>query len=406
VEEPSAWADSVGPVRTIGVQERRARLARRHHLLRAATRPEEAAAAVVGLHSSDPVSVYVSAWARVKGFRVQDLEDALYERRSLVRMLGMRRTMFVVPVDLASAMDEACAKRLAATERRRLLGWLDAQGVGTVGATGRWLDGVVRRTYAALERRGEATARQLSVDVPELTEKLSFGEGKRWGGTMGMSTRVLFLLATEGRIVRGKPLGTWVSAQYRWSTTERWLGAPLEPIDHDAACAELLRRYLRAFGPATIADVRWWTGWTAKLATATLETIDAVAAPLEDGGTGFVLPDDVRRQPAAGRWVRLLPGLDPTVMGWKERDWYLGEHGPQLFDRSGNAGPTVWADGRVVGGWTQTRDGGIAVELLERVDAPTRRAIDAERERLRAWLGDVRFTTRFRSPIEAQLSGS
>src|SRR5947208_466616 len=83
---------------TTGVQERRARLARGHQLLRPATRPEAAAEAVVGLHASDPVSVFLSAWARVKGFRVEDLEDALYERRSLVRMLGMRRTMFVVPV--------------------------------------------------------------------------------------------------------------------------------------------------------------------------------------------------------------------------------------------------------------------------------------------------------------------
>src|SRR5205814_7213812 len=119
-----------------------------------------------------------------------------------------------------------------------------------------------------------------------------------WGGLMGMSPRWLFVLAAEGRIVRAKPLGTWVSGQYRWATTEHWLGAPLEPIEHEAACAELLRRYLRAFGPATTADVRWWTGWTARLATATLQAVGAIAAPLEDGGTGFVLPDDVRRPPA------------------------------------------------------------------------------------------------------------
>ena len=65
----------------------------------------------------------------------------------------------------------------------------------------------------------------------------------------------------------------------------------------------------------------------------------------------------------------LLPGADPTVMGWKERTCYLGEHAPELFDRNGNAGPTVWANGRVVGGWTQHDDGELVVGLLEPVDA-------------------------------------
>lgn len=63
-------------------------------------------------------------------------------------------------------------------------------------------------------------------------------------------------------------------------------------------------------------------------------------------------------------------GIAPTVMGWKERGWFLGKHGSELFDRNGNAGPTVWANGRVVGGWTQTANGEIRVELLERLDAP------------------------------------
>jgi DNA glycosylase AlkZ-like len=103
--------------------------------------------------------------------------------------------------------------------------------------------------------------------------------------------------------------------------------------------------------------------------------------------------------------VTLLPSLDPTVMGWKERGWYLGPHAAALFDRNGNAGPTVWANGRIVGGWTQARDGDIRVELFERVDARTRRWIEIERERLGDWLGDVRFRTRARSPHERILAG-
>ncbi|HEU4355246.1 MAG TPA: winged helix DNA-binding domain-containing protein [Actinomycetota bacterium] len=391
-------------MRAIGVEERRARLALRHGLARAMDTVDEASAALVGLHSSDPATVYLSAWARVEGFAPTDLEDALYERRSLVRMLGMRRTLFVVPLDGAATMDAACTKALAPGQHRRLVGLLEEQGIAPAGGGERWLRRVAARTLESLGRRGEATARELTKDVPDLGARLTFGEGKTWGGTMGVSTRVLFLLAAEGRIVRARPLGSWTSGQYRWARTETWLGAPLPGLSHAEACTDLLRRWLRAFGPGTTTDIRWWTGWTAALTTKTLAAVGAVEVDLEDGATGYVPPDDLGPVGAAGPWVALLPALDPTVMGWKERGWYLGDHAAALFDRNGNAGPTVWVDGRAVGGWGQADDGTIAVELLERVDAQTRRAMDAERERLRAWLGDVRIKPRFRTPLELSLS--
>ena len=156
-----------------------------------------------------------------------DLEDALYHRRSLVRMLGMRRTLFVVPVDLAAVMHEACTKARAPAERRRLVRMLEEQGVASAGRGERWLDRVASATLEALRARGEASARELTADVPELGRKLDFGQGTTWAATVGVSTRVLFLLATEGLIVRARPLGSWTSGQYRWATTEHWLGGPL-----------------------------------------------------------------------------------------------------------------------------------------------------------------------------------
>jgi hypothetical protein len=390
-------------MRTIDDDERRARLGIRHLLAAPGSSPEEAAAAVVGLHSTDPSSVYLEVFARASPFKVGDLEDALYERRSLVRMLGMRRTLFVVPRDFAAVMDQACAKALWAAQRTRLVRMLEEQAVVPAGRGERWVDRVSNKALAALAARGEATARQLSADVPELADKLVVGEGTRWAGTVGVSTRILFLLATRGEIVRARPLGTWISGQYRWARTEDWLGAPLEQPDHAAACAELVRRYLRAFGPATMTDVRWWTGWTARLAATSIAAAGAIEVALS-AGTGFVLPDDLDRVEGPAPWVRLLPSLDATVMGWKERAWYLGEHGVALFDRAGNAGPIVMVDGRVVGGWTQRRDGAVVTELLERAPAATRRLIDAEAERLRDWLGDVRWTPRFRTPLETRLS--
>jgi hypothetical protein len=390
-------------MRRVGVRERRARLGVRHRLASGSATVEEAAEAVVGLHSSDPATVYLSSWARVDGFEPADLEDALYGGRSLVRMLGMRRTLFVVPTDLAPVMHEACTKALIPGQRARLVRMLEQQGVAPSGRGEPWLAKVADETLAALAARGVATARELTADVPQLGAKLTLGEGKTWAGTMGVSTRVLFLLATEGLIVRTRPLGKWTSGQYRWATTRHWLGAPLREIGHAEACSELLGRWLRSFGPATMRDIRWWTGWTAALAKRTLGAIDAVEVQFAEG-TGYVLTDDLDQVGDAGPWVALLPGLDPTAMGWKHRGWYLGDRATDLFDRNGNAGPSVWANGRVVGAWAQNEEGEVVVELFARLDGATRARLDTERGRLAAWLGDVRIRPRFGTPLSKELA--
>ncbi len=389
-------------MRTITTAERRARLGTRHGLGVAFPDVDDAAAAAVGLHSSDPATVFLSARARCDGLEVGDLENALYERRSLVRMLGMRRTLFVVSLEVAAEMDAACTRALAGTETARLARMLEEQGIATDGA--RWVERVERDTLAAVSARKEATAGKLGEDVPELRLKLTFGEGKTWGGTVGVSTRVLFLLATKGLIVRTRPLGTWLSSQYRWAPTEEWIGGRLESLETADAAARLTRRWLRSYGPGTLADLKWWTGWTVALTRRALADAGAVEVELDEG-PGFVLADDVEPVTASPDWAALLPGLDPAVMGWKDRDWYLGGHGAALFDRNGNAGPTVWWNGRVVGGWGQRADGEMAVRLLEDPGAEARSLIDAEAERLATWLGDVRVTPRFRTPVEKELRG-
>jgi len=390
-------------VRSISTDERRARLGRRHHLAprAGAGRVVDVAGDLVGLHGTDPVSIFLAARARTADLVPATLERALYDDRTLVKMLVMRRTLFVVPVGLAPVLQAACADAIAAAERRRFAKLLVDQGVAD--DPGAWIERVGADLLGALEERGEATAAQLGAAVPELARRVVLAEGKPYEAKVSVGTRLLVVLAAEGSVVRGRPLGSWISTQYRWSTARAWArgGEPLAPAE---GRTELVRRWLAAFGPGTEADVKWWTGWNLGHARAALASSGAVEVELDDGATGYVLADDVDTEPPVEPWVALLPALDATAMGWTGRDWYLGAHKAALFDAYGNVGPTIWCDGRMVGGWAFRRDGTIATRLLDDIGAAAVARVGAEAAALEAWMGDVRFTPRFRTPLERELS--
>jgi hypothetical protein len=390
-------------VRRIGVEERRARLVRRHHLGADDRAPDVVTAAgdLVGLHASDPVTPYLAAAARVDGLGAADVEHALYEERSALRMLGMRRTMFVVPIDLAPVVHAACTRAIAVNERKRLVK-LVADG-GVAEDAEQWVDEANEATMRALAARGEAFANELSEDVPALRARIRIAEGKAYAADSNLTTFVLFRLAADGRIVRGRPRGTWISSQHRWAPAEAWFPDGMPELPTGEARVELVRRWLRAYGPATVADVKWWTGWNLRDTRAALAGLVTEEVDL-DGAPGVVLADDVEPEPTVEPVAVLLPALDPTVMGWTEREWYLGPHRERLFDRNGNAGPTVWWDGRVVGGWAVRPDATVAFQLLERVGREARAAVEDAAGRLEAWLDGTRFTPRFRTPLERELS--
>ena len=391
-------------MRHIDDDERRARLAVRHHLTPSArvTDVRGLAGDLVGLHATDPATIYLAAAARMKtpARAIPALERALYEERTVVRTLGMRRTMFVVPLELLPIIQAACTDALVPAQRKLLVDMVEGAGFAKDGA--RWVRRLENATVAALEARGAATALELGKDVPDLRKQISVAEGKSYAGKVGVSTRILFLLSTEQRVARGRPKGSWTSSQHQWEPMDAWFpdGVPTMPAAD--ARVELVRRWLRAFGPATTKDVQWWTGWGLGQTRAALAAADAVEVSL-DSGPGWVVPGDERVVRAPKPWVALLPSLDPTTMGWKERAWYLGDHGPALFDRNGNAGPTVWVDGRVVGGWTQRADGSVVYELLEPIGRPSSTALRRAAKDLEAWLGPVRVKARFPTPLQKSL---
>ena len=392
----------------VSIACRRARLLARHRLSVPAATVPDAVDAMVALHATDPVTVYLSARARVPSATVEAVDEALYTSRALVRMLGMRRTVFVVPAPLFPVVQRACTDDVAARLRRQLERDLEKGGVGGGDAAG-WLRGLGEATLRALAALGGATGAQLSAAEPGLRTQLVYAPDKSYGGAANITSRVLVMLAAEGHMIRGHRRGGWSSGQFEWFPRAGWLAADgaASPADADlgaaTARAELARRWLLAFGPAPASDLQWWAGWTGAQTKAALAALPVLEADL-DGQPAVMLAEDEAFDEAPAPVAALLPALDPTPMGWQSREWFLGSCGPALFDRTGNIGPTVWWEGRIVGGWAQRASGEVVYRLLEDIGSDATAAVAAEAAVLEGWLGPARVTPRFRTPLERELS--
>lgn len=377
--------------RLISDAERRHRLGVRHALAEPVGTPEEACAAVVALHSTDPAAMTLGVQARTGATNPDDLQRALYTDRTLVRLLTMRRTVFAVPSSQASAFLAATASSVGATQRRRTHALLVEGGVTTDPEP--WLAAAEAAAHAFLraESTGVFTTKDLAAADPLLATRMRYGTGDQVV-EQSVASRLLTLWSSEGVVVRATVAGGWTSSQFRWASAEHWLGAgptPTSPRTTAAGSLVVARGYVKRYGPVTLEDVQWWTGWTKTHARATLTALrDAgeITAVEITEGEAFVSTDDVAEVAPPAPWAALLPALDPSAMGWKHRDFSLGEHRSFVYDRNGNAGPTAWVDGRVVGGWAVRDDGTVGLALAESITTAERALLDARAAALEHFL--------------------
>ncbi|WP_313406793.1 winged helix DNA-binding domain-containing protein [Aeromicrobium sp.] len=383
------------------VEERRRRLGVRHALAVPVPTTEEVTRSLVALHSTDPASMVLSALARLEHPSIEAVEDALYAERSIVRVLAMRRTVFAVPSDEAADFLATVQHSVAGPEYRKLLAMVAASGIEDADA---WLAAAHAAALAAFERLEDFSSAELQAIDPLLATRIEIGAGTKYATRQSIASRLLTVMSVEGSAVRTRPEGSWTSTRFRWSSMRRWLPDSADLPDAAEARTAVARRWLARFGPARAEDLQWWTGWTKGHTAAALAPLATVEVELEPGA-GLVLADDLEPTPEPAPWVALLPALDPTTMGWKHRDWYLGLHGDRLFDTTGNAGPTIWHDGRIVGGWAIRDDGTVAVRVLADVGRAALEAIEARADHVEKLLGGAVVKARGRrwTPLEKEL---
>ncbi len=391
-------------MRRIPDDERRARLGVRHALAdgSGASDVVGAARAVVALHGTDPASTVLAALARTPGARPDDVATALYDDRSLIRVIAFRRTVFAVPLDFATACFAGSSDLVVRSETTTFRKLLVDTGVTTEPEV--WLQRAEAAALEVVRANDEVTSADLAAADPILATRLHLAPGTKYETWQGVASRLLNLLSAQGHVVRARPKGGWTSTQFRWVEAERWDPSLVDRPDPEEAAARIAAAWLGRYGPATLDDLQWWTGWTKTRARQALSAVDTVDVDL-DGVPGLVLASDTEPVAPPDPWVALIPALDPSAMGWKHREFLLGPHRELVYDVNGNAGPTVWADGRIVGGWAQRDDGEVVVRLLDDVGREAAARVDEKAAQLTAMLGDVRLKARARgwTPVEREL---
>lgn len=363
----------------------------RHHLAERA--PARALVSVLGAMAGAQAQLlsaaHLALWARVRDLRLEDIEAAA-RARTLVKAWCMRRTLHLVPSE-----DLAVFIRGSARRAEREVRWLRGRGVGE-----RAIEELIGAALDALDR---------PLSGPELIGRVSRSLGVplrpvRWGG-WGSRARVpgvavgrvalpvrylLQVVAARGVVCSGPSRGTEPTFVRADAWVPRW-----RDLSQVEAEDELLRRYLRAFGPATPADFALWTGMTLSDATAIWKRQETGLVPVSvEGWTASIFRRDLRRLTARRAEplpVRLLPYFDSYLLGHKARAHLVAlHHHKTVYSKAGWIAPVVLVDGRVAGVWAHARERNrlvVRVTTFAALSRHTIAGIREEAERLAGFLG-------------------
>jgi hypothetical protein len=333
-----------------------------------------------GVHAQLASSAELALWARVEGLRRDDVRSALEEERTLVKTWAMRGTLHLLAADDLALYVAVLGPRWDDPGGA----WLRGFGV-TKKQYEAILDGVPRVLGGRPVTREQLADRLAELAGPDLRDRIVSG----WGALLKPSAR-------RGHLCFGPNRGRNVT----FVRPDRWLRR-LPKVDPADATREVVRRFLGAYGPATVDDLGRWLGFRTRLKPLLREIEDELAEVEVAGAPGFLLAADIDalREGAKPSSVRLLPAFDPYIVGFRPRRLLVDqEHEAKIFRPQAWFSPVLLVEGRAAGIWRHERRGSrldVRIEPFRRLSAGVRRAVDEEVERLAAFLA---------APVELSLA--
>jgi hypothetical protein len=327
-------------------------LARQHLLARVHTDPLDMTQHLLGLQAQATLPPYLSLHARLADFHPAEFSRAIADRR-IVRLLLMRGTVHAVtPGD-------------AATLRTLVQPMLDK--ITRNSAASREAVGVPREELLAA---GRAVLDGGPVSVAELGERLA----ERFPDVPGRA--LANTLRESMPLVQLPPRGLWNrSGGVVYDTLQHWIG----PLPEPAPATDVMRRYLRAFGPATAADVAAWSRITGVAGILAELGDELLRYRTESGRTLLDLAGLSLTDPDTPAPARLLGQYDNVWLSHAGRDRVTtSDARKRWMGANGGVGNTVFLDGQLAGLWRRTRSGAVDLELFARPTRGQQHELDAE----------------------------
>jgi hypothetical protein len=328
-----------------------------------------------GLHGTIPKTPYLSLFSRTKNFTKQQLDEELYTKRSLGRIRCVRKTVYVLPKELLSTAFSATKSMVELTSKRYI----------------QYL-GVTEQDYTELSQQIIRLLKGKGLTAKKIKTKL---------GTDLNVSAVMNLMCDQGLLIRGNPKNGWKSNLHTYYLFHDYFpDVNLNQSNKKDAIELLVQHYIASFGPVTENDIIWWTGLTKTLIQDALKKLEVVSVNVEGlEGSFLLLKSDTTLKGASprSRVVNLLPALDSYIMGYTERKRFIAhQYYNNVFDRSGNAAPTILVEGKVVGVWDFIADKKPAVKILlfESPENSTLTTIYSKAQQIGKFIADKEVTVK------------
>lgn len=287
-----------------------------------------------GLHGTSATGPYLSLLARSVSFKRDALTVEMSKKKSLARFRYVRNTIYILPKEFIP-MAYAATSHMAEVTAARFSKYL----------------GITPTQYVRISNKILKVLRGRGLTTREIKKKLR---------TAINIAPIVNLMCDKGLLVRSLPREGWKSTQHAYYLFENYYpDLDLSAYNEKEARRKIVIQYLLSFGPVSEQDIAWWTRFpksqVKEILAGLVGEVSYVEIP-ELGGPYLIHSSDWESLKSIGTpthpVVNILPGLDPYMMGYKDRERYLHpKHYKMIFDRSGNATSVILVDGRVVGIW-------------------------------------------------------
>jgi hypothetical protein len=306
-----------------------------------------------GLHGTGTIEPYLSLFVRMNNFKKEDLDTELYINKTLGKIRGMRKTLFIETKKLIPIVHNVIKYQTVKRDNK----YLEIREIS-------------KSEYIELSNKILSLLNEKEMSTIELKKTIDSQKD---------IVAVISVMCDEMQLIRGKPLKSWRDRRLSYAPFNKYF----PEINFDE-CTEsestqlLIERYIKSYGPVTETDIIWWSGITKGKVRSVLDKLrsEHELIKMDQIEHEYIIhkQDIIRLSNMKNNFesiVNVLPGLDPYIMGYKDRERYINNNFHEyIFDRSGNGTTTILLDGQVVGIWdiTEKPKPQIKLFMLKEID--------------------------------------